>query len=136
MLVREKEVEHMTRGIATVSALVATIGSAVPAHAQGGLSAAVLELARNAPPGIVRPISGERLYGAIVCARIINGNTSTDDFGAQTMCRSPSCPEARSPHLASVLHPPGCSLLHLATPIRVLAPGRSLKPGPPPTHER
>jgi len=73
----------MTRGIATASALVAMIGSAVPARAQGGLSAAVLELARNAPPGVVRPISGERLYGAVVCARIINGNTSTDDFAAQ-----------------------------------------------------
>jgi hypothetical protein len=63
--------------------LAALIGVAAPAHAQGGLSTAVLELARNAPPGVVRPINGERLYGGIVCASILNGNTSTDDFAAQ-----------------------------------------------------
>jgi hypothetical protein len=73
----------MTRRVAAISALVAITGSAAPAWAQGGLSAAVLELARNAPPGVVRPISGERLYGAVVCARIIDGNTSTNDFAAQ-----------------------------------------------------
>jgi hypothetical protein len=73
----------MTRRIAAAGVLAAMIGSAAPAHAQGGLSAAVLELARNAPPGVVRPISGERLYGAVVCARIFNGNTTTDDFAAQ-----------------------------------------------------
>src|SRR5215813_4692282 len=73
----------MTRVIAAASVLVAMIGSAAPAHAQGGLSAAVLELARNAPAGVVRPISGERLYGAVVCASIINGNANTDDFATQ-----------------------------------------------------
>jgi hypothetical protein len=31
----------------------------------------------------VRPISGERLYGGIVCATIIDGNTKTNDFAAQ-----------------------------------------------------
>src|SRR4029450_2149878 len=82
-LVCEKEVEHMTKGVAAASALVAMIGSAVPAWAQGGLSAAVLELARNAPPGVVRPISGEGLYGAVVCARIIDENRSAKDLAGE-----------------------------------------------------
>jgi len=71
-----------TRTVA-LAVLLAIMGSAATARAQGGLSAAVLQLAKNAPPGVVRPIAGERLYGGIVCARIIDGNTSTNDFAAQ-----------------------------------------------------
>jgi hypothetical protein len=72
----------MTTRIAVAGALLALIASAAPARAQDGLSAAVLQLARNAPAGVVRPINGERFYGGVVCARIIDANASIDDFAS------------------------------------------------------
>jgi hypothetical protein len=126
----------MATRIAAFGVLLAIMGPAATARAQGGLSAAVLQLANNAPPGVVRPISGERLYGGIVCATIIDGNTKTNDFAAQDNVAFTIVPRG-SVTTAGVCPASGrLQFLAPGNPDPTVAPEVNSKRGQTPTPER